>query len=164
MPDGEPRCPISTERIDENVARVNGGIATTVLAVALLTPYRWVLAYLVLDYALKVVAGFAYSPSCRLANLIARGLRLPERMVDSAPKRFAAVIGLAMSALGLVAAYGFPAASAFFYGVVGTFLVFAALESLAGFCTGCWLYGLLPERVSAAFVRRMRGGPGASAS
>lgn len=153
-----PRCPISTEKVDENAARINGALVVAVLIVSLLTPYRWLLAFLVVDFALKVFAGFASSPVCKAARLVAEGAGLPRRMTDSAPKRFAAVMGLLMGTAGLVVAYLVPVSPVAFYAIVGTLLACAALEAFAGFCLGCWIYGLLPEGAARLFVRPARGG------
>ncbi len=89
---GAPRCPAGGKRIDENSARFNAAITCAVLVAALLTPFRWILAYLVIDFGIKVLAG--------------------------------------------------------------VFLLFAFFEAAFGFCMGCWIYTLLPERVAALLVRR----------
>ena len=148
------RCPRSGEMVDESAARVNGGLALLLLAVALFTPFRWVLAYLFADYAMKLAAGFASSPNCILARMIADVLKLERVPMDSAPKRFAATIGLMMSGLGLFTGYLAP--DAVYYGVVGFFALCAGLEAIAGVCVGCVIYGLLPAGVADRFVRRPR--------
>lgn len=147
------RCPISGELIDENAARVNGAIVLTLLLVSALTPAKWLLAYLAADFGIKVFAGFAYSPNCHVARIIANALDLPRIMSDSAPKRFAATVGFLMSTAALVAFYfGGPV---LFMGIVAVFGVCAGLESLAGFCVGCFLFGLLPDGSARIFVRRI---------
>lgn len=148
-----PRCPIGTERIDENAARLNGGLVAAMLVISVLTPYRWVLALLVVDFALKVFAGFATSPVCKVTRVLADAMRLPRHMTDSAPKRFAAVIGLVMCAIALFLAYALPGAPIAYRAVAGTVLIFATLEAAAGVCVGCWIYSWLPESASRVFVR-----------
>lgn len=62
--------------------------------------------------------------------------------VAGPPKRFAQTVGLAFSATALVLAYtvsSLVAAKA----VLGVLLLFATLESLAGFCAGCFVFGYL---------------------
>jgi hypothetical protein len=148
-------CPISGEMIDESSARVNGGITLTLLAIGTLTPYHWILLYLAADFAIKVFAGFAYSPNCWIAGRVARALHFEPNMVDAAPKRFASIIALCMTLGALVSVYGFGA-YAFFYAFAATFALFAFLECVLGFCMGCTIYGLLPRRMSVAFVRKGR--------
>lgn len=141
--------------IDESAARFNGAITVLVLAVAVATPYHWVLGYLVLDFAIKVFAGFAYSPSCKLAAALANAMHLQRKMVDSAPKRLAAIIALFMSLTGLALAAFAPTASLAFLAITGIFLVFASLEAFAGFCMGCWIYALLPSKAAILLSRRV---------
>lgn len=152
MSDHGARCPIGGELIDENAARINGAIVLIVLVASVLTPAKWLLAYLAADCAIKVFAGFAHSPNCHIARFVANALDLPRSMSDSAPKRFAAAVGMLMSIAGLLTAYlgSLPA----FLGVVGVFGICAGLESLAGFCVGCFLFGLLPESSARVFVCR----------
>ena len=137
--------------IDQSAARLNGVITVAVLVAAIATPYHWLLAYLVLDFAIKVFVSFRYSPSCRVASFVADLLHLKRRPTDSAPKRLAAIIALFMACAGLAVSQ-FPVA---YYAVVGTFLVFASLEAFAGFCMGCYLFTLLPQPVAVRLVRRV---------
>lgn len=149
------RCPIGGEQIDDNAARINAALTLFVLALGVLTPSSWLIAYLVVDYAIKVFFGFRYSPNCRMAQVIAEDLHFPKQMVDSAPKRFAAVVALLMSALALALAYLAPQAKWAFFVVTGLFMVFTALETFAGFCVGCYLYRFLPDPVARALHRRL---------
>ena len=152
MGDSAPRCPIGGEMIDQSAARLNGLITVTVLVAAVVTPYHWLLAYLVFDFGIKVFVSFRYSPSCRMASALADALHQEKRPTDSAPKRLAAIIALVMSLLALAVA---PYAVAY-YAIVLTFLFFASLEAFAGFCVGCYLYTLLPQTAAVLLVRRNR--------
>jgi len=151
MSDSAPRCPIGGEMIDQNAARLNGVITVVVLVAAIATPYHWLLGYLVLDFGIKVIVSFRYSPSCRAASFAADRLHLESQLTDSAPKRLAAIIALFMACAGLAVSQ-FPVV---YYAVVGTFLVFASLETFAGFCMGCYLFTLLPQPVAVRLVRRV---------
>ena len=135
-------CPISSQKVSGSAARVNGVIVMVLLALALSTPMRWILAVLAIDFAVKAFARFRYSPICAVSRLISKALRLHDRAIDAAPKRFAAGLGLSFSAAGL--ALG-PLLSQWpaYYVVVGGFALCAALEALAGVCVGCELYRML---------------------
>lgn len=146
------RCPLGGEQVDESAARVNGTIVTFVLGVTLLTGTAWPLAYLVIDFAIKLFVGFAVSPNCFLARAVADLLRLPERPGSSAPKRFAALLGLVMSTAGLAAAYLFGAHTGFMV-ITTAFAICAVLESVVGLCVGCLIYSALPGRLAESFVR-----------
>lgn len=146
------RCPLGGEQVDESAARVNGSIVLLILAAALITGSAWPLAYLAVDFAIKVFAGFALSPNCLIARFVADRLGLPQRPVSSAPKRFAALLGLVMSVAGLIAAFVVGSQTAFLI-LTGVFALLAVLESFAGVCVGCLIYSALPERLAEPFVR-----------
>lgn len=153
MAKAAPRCPISGEAVDERAARTNAALVVGLLAISAFTDAApWALAYLAADFALKVFAGFAYSPNCAIARALVTLLRVPPRMVDASPKRFAASMGLLMSTAALLTELA--GADAPSLAIVAVFAVCAALEAFAGVCVGCHIYGLLPEAVSRLFVRR----------
>lgn len=147
------RCPIGGEKIDEIAARVNATIVVTILVSALITESPWMLGYLAVDYFVKLAFGFAYSPNCIIAKAVVNLLELQSSPIDSAPKRFAALLAGFMTTLALLMAYTIH--SMFWFEVVlAMFICIASLDAFADFCLGCYLYALLPERVSAAIARR----------
>ncbi|PKQ17126.1 MAG: hypothetical protein CVT67_01410 [Actinobacteria bacterium HGW-Actinobacteria-7] len=146
------QCPIGGEKVDEAAARVNATLVVALLVAAVVTKSPWILGYLALDYLVKIVAGFACSPNCMVSRFVVRMLELESRRVDSAPKRFAALLAGLMSSIALMMAYSFH--SMFWFNVVAAlFIGVASLDAFADFCLGCYLYGLLPKRFSAALVR-----------
>ena len=75
-------------------------------------------------------------------------------LVAGAPKRFAQGVGLVLTTVATVAlVLGAPAVTT---ALLGVLLVFALLESVVGFCAGCWVFGylmrwgLVPEAVCVA--------------
>ena len=131
--------------VDEVSARlVAGGVLLLATSFVLTgwTPLVVVLAY---GFVARVLAGPRLSP---LGLLVTRGLRprlpLAPRPVPGPPKRFAQGIGAALSMVALVltvlGAGTAPRAIAAL--IVGA----AALESLAGFCIGCAIFGVLLRR------------------
>ena len=151
MSDNE-RCPVGEERIDESTVRVNGAIVVVLLLASLVPELRWIQLYLLVDFGIKVFAGFAYSPNCAIARFIAGLLRLPIRSVPAAPKRFAGAVAMVFLAAALMSWFVLGSDEAFFV-FTAAFTACALLESVAGFCVGCFVYGLLPEKVSKPFVR-----------
>jgi hypothetical protein len=131
--------------VDEVSARlVAGGVLllTTSFVLTGWTPLVVLLAY---GFLARVVAGPRLSP---LGLLVTRGLRprLPvaPRPVPGPPKRFAQGIGALLSTLALVltALGAGTGARAVVVLIIGA----AALESLAGFCIGCAVFGVLLRR------------------
>lgn len=153
MAEGTVRCPIGGEKVDETAARVNAFLVVIVLTTAIVTGSPWLMGYLILDYLLKLLLGFACSPNCLIARVVVSALRLEKRPIDSAPKRFAALLALIMSTIALVMAYTFHSMF-WFQAVASAFVVVASLDAVADFCLGCYLFGLLPERISAVIARR----------
>lgn len=140
--------------VNEKAARVVAGGVVLLSATALLTGWLWLSAVLAVGFALRVAAGPRYSPLGRFAaKVVAPRLGAP-KIVPGPPKRFAQTVGLVLTlvATGFLIA-GQPVVTT---ALLGVLLVFATLESVVGFCAGCWAFGLLmrvglvPEEVCAA--------------
>jgi hypothetical protein len=141
--------------VNEKAARVvAAGVA--VLSIAqLVTGWEWLLVVLALGFLLRVIAGPRFSPLGLLATrVIAPRLGAPV-LVPGPPKRFAQSVGLTVTTAAAVSGIGFGwslAASALVAVLVG----FALLESVVGFCAGCWAFvqlmraGLIPPEACAA--------------
>ena len=74
-------------------------------------------------------------------QLVAPRLGAPKE-VPGPPKRFAQSIGLAVTTVAAIAWFGFGSATVA-AALLVLLLVFAALESIAGFCAGCWVFAQL---------------------
>ncbi|MGI3781246.1 MAG: DUF4395 domain-containing protein [Janthinobacterium lividum] len=131
--------------VDELAARTVAAGVAVLAALTLATGWHWLIALLVLGFAARTAAGPRFSALGRLATqVVAPRLGLP-KPVPGPPKRFAQSTGLVLTAVAAVAAYGFggvvlPTV------LVGVLLVFALLESVLGFCAGCWVFGHLMRR------------------
>ena len=92
-------CPVSGVQVDLNTARTNALVVAAALALAVASggSLGWLAILLAADFAIKVVAGSAYSPVCLLASGVNRLVGVRSRPGDWAPKRFAAGLGLAFS-------------------------------------------------------------------
>ena len=134
-------CPISTERINENVVRLVALLVITVTLLGLLTGSWLVFLLLAVDFGLRAFSSGFYSPLRQIAQWIAQKSSLGVKLTDAAPKKFAAGIGLV---------FGFSIALAFTLnwdaiatGLSGVLVFCAFLESALGFCVGCVVYSLL---------------------
>lgn len=155
-------CPLAGYKIDENGARVVAGFVVVLTLVALLTQWPFatlVLLFLILDFGARAFSRPRWSPLGRLSALLLRGARFAPRLVDAGPKRFAARIGLGFA----VALLGFSV-----FGAQGAYVavsvvlgICALLESVLGFCVGCWVYTgwyTLARSVSVRWAAISRGG------
>jgi Domain of unknown function (DUF4395) len=128
--------------VNEKAART---VAAAVLVTALLilaTDWYWLLIPLSYGFWARVLTGPTLSPLGALAQrVIAPRLGAP-KPVPGPPKRFAQGMGAAMATIALVLALPLGDHTAADV-VLGLFVVAAGLESIAGYCIGCKVFGLL---------------------
>ncbi len=151
-------CPISGEQRDNTTVRVVAGFVFAIAGLALLTAWLFsvriaavITGSLALDFIIRAFARPRYSPLAALSRGIASGFNLPRKMVDSAPKVFAARIGVIFTVTATVLYAG-----NLLYGgsaVLVILLLCAALESLFSFCLGCRMYSLLPKKLGNVLSR-----------
>jgi hypothetical protein len=134
-------CPISSERINENVART---LAFLVIAVVLIGFYAasWpVFLLLAFDFAARAFDHGRFSLLRPVALQISQRLGLPEKPVDAAPKKFAAGVGLVFSlVIGLLLTLKWLFAA---WVAGGILLACALLEGAVGYCVGCVVYSAM---------------------
>jgi hypothetical protein len=128
--------------VNEKAARVVAGGVALLAVVTLATGWQWLLVLLALGFLARVLAGPTLSPLGQVATrVVAPRLGRP-KLVPGPPKRFAQAIGLTLTTVAAVAALVFGATTLSTVLLV-VLLVFATLESVVGFCAGCWLFGRL---------------------
>ena len=128
--------------VDEHAARTVAGGVAVLAALTLVTGWHWLIVLLAVGFLARTAAGPRFSLLGRFATqVVAPRLGMP-RFVPGPPKRFAQSIGLALTTVAAVAAYGFGAVVLPTV-LVAVLLMFALLESVLGFCAGCWLFGRL---------------------
>ncbi|HEY3725733.1 MAG TPA: DUF4395 domain-containing protein [Solirubrobacteraceae bacterium] len=138
--------------VNEKAARAVAGVVLVLVILTLATGWYWLLIPLAYGFWARVLTGPTLSPLGWTAqNVIAPRLG-PSRPVPGPPKRFAQGMGAAFSTAALVLALvvgDHTAADV----VLILFLPAAGLESIAGYCIGCRVFGLLmraglvPEQV-----------------
>ena len=141
--------------VNEKAARVVAGGVAIVSLVTLVTGWHWLLVPLALGFLARVLTGPTLSPLGQLATrVVAPRLGAPE-LVPGPPKRFAQSVGLALTVAAVVASLVLDRAVAASV-LLGVLIIFATLESVMGFCAGCWMFGqlmrlgVIPERACVA--------------
>lgn len=134
-------CPISDERINEQITRLNAlfTILTIVLAFALGSTLF--LVFLVADFYIRAFTRLKHSPISYLSSSLSNALNLPLKQIDKAPKIFAARMGFLMStiiAVLFILNYSMAANI-----VAGILVFFAGLEFAFAICVGCTIYTYL---------------------
>jgi len=130
-------CPISIEKVNSNMVRIIGmAVALSVLLYSF-TSNVWIMAALLTDFTIRGFGNSRYSPLRWLASKIASKLELKPKMIDKAPKLFAARVGFVFSLSTIILSFVSPIAA---LSVAFVLLGCALLESLANFCVGCAVY------------------------
>jgi hypothetical protein len=129
--------------VNEYAARMVAGMVMALALVIIVFDVRLLTLFLAYGFLARVLTGPTLSPMGLLATRVlvpAIGNRV--KPVAGPPKRFAQSIGLGFSATAVALTYGFglPQVSEI---VLGVLVLFAGLESLAGFCAGCFVFGYL---------------------
>ncbi len=134
------QCPLDHSRINESVVRVCAGLTVVVVLVALFSQSALLIGLLALDFAAR-----RFAPTFSLLGWLAREsvarLKLPKKLIDGGPKRFAALLGLIAMVLAFVALLsGFTAIG---WAIAGLIALFSFLEAAFGLCVACVAYGYL---------------------
>lgn len=128
--------------VNDNAARVVAAGVAVLALITLATGWLWLTTLLAIGFAARVLSGPRFSLLGRLATQVIAPRLGPATLVPGPPKRFAQAIGLTLTTVAAIAGLVFGAHT-LALGLVAVLLVFATLESVLGFCAGCWLFGLL---------------------
>ncbi|MBC8311553.1 MAG: DUF4395 domain-containing protein [Candidatus Marinimicrobia bacterium] len=140
------------ETINEYAARTVAGFIVLLAIAFLYTKSLFVLAFMIYGFLARVVAGPSLSPIALLVTkVIIPKMGNPYVDCPGPPKRFAQFIGLIFTSSALF----FMLNEQFItvYILIGILAIFAALESIMGFCAGCWFFkqmmrwGWIPQNV-----------------
>ena len=124
---------------NESKVRLIAGFVMLLSVIYILSGYRWIPFFLAVDFSLRAFNFSSFSPLARMSDIIVKTLNLPVKPVYLPPKRFAARIGLVFSiTMLLMQLNGIDP-----FAVASILAIFAALESLVGFCAGCYVYNFL---------------------
>jgi hypothetical protein len=140
--------------VNEKAARTVAGVVLVTVVLILATTWYWLLIPLAYGFWARVLTGPTLSPLGWTAQNVVAPRLGAARPVPGPPKRFAQLMGAVMSTAALVLALVMGDHTAADV-VLILFLPAAGLESIAGYCVGCKVFGLLmragviPETVCA---------------
>ena len=128
--------------VNEFSARFVAGMVAILTIATILTENQFVAGFLLYGFLARVAPGPTLSPIGLLATrVIVPALGNPTKLVAGPPKRFAQTVGLAFSATAFVMLMlDFILV---FQITLAILVVFALLESVAGFCAGCFVFSYL---------------------
>ncbi len=134
-------CPISDKRIDDHIARINGGITLALLVVFITTGSIVPVLFLFVDFALRSGNQSRFSGLSYISRSVVRVLSLKPELINAGPKIFAARIGLFFN-FSIILFYLFGLDN-LVYVFTGVFGFCAFLESFFGYCVACQIYPLV---------------------
>ena len=128
--------------VNEFSAKFVAGMVAILTIATILTENQFVAGFLLYGFLARVATGPTLSPIGLLATrVIVPALGNPTKLVAGPPKRFAQTVGLAFSATAFVMLMlDFILV---FQITLAILVVFALLESVAGFCAGCFVFSYL---------------------
>ena len=121
---------------NESKIRLTAFFVLVLIVVYMIAGIGVIPVFLLLDFTLRGFGLGAYSPLAWISGHIAAALKLSSKPVYMPPKRFAARIGF-LFCLAIVVAHYTDLSTLILSLIIA---LFAALESLAGFCAGCYVY------------------------
>lgn len=134
-------CPISDQRVNEQVTRINALLTVVVVVLAFVLNSVWLLAFLMADFFIRAFTDVKYSPISFTSHSVRNALSLSVKMIDKAPKIFAARMGFMMSTMiAIFYIFNLTAAAVI---VASVLIFFATLEFAFGICVGCMIYTYL---------------------
>ena len=141
-------------QIDSRGPRFGAAITTVVLAVVVVTAFRWqafagwLLLAQTLVFAIGALAGLRYAPYGLIyRSLVRPRLGPPAKTEPEAPPRFSQGVGMVFAGIGVIGfAVGLPVVGIVFAAFA---LAAAFLNAAFDFCLGCQMY-LLIQRIRPA--------------
>ncbi len=131
-------CPISKERINERVTRINALIGILFIIGGFTTNSVLFFLFLLADFYVRAFTKMKFSPISYISHHLANALNLQKKNIDKAPKIFAARIGFLLTLIITVLIVFNLNVAAFV--VAGVLVFFATLEFALAICMGCIMY------------------------
>ena len=139
--------------VNDYAARAVAAIVIILVVLFEITANEFLLLFITYGFLARVLTGPTLSPVGLLATKkIVPALGSPSKLVPGPPKRFAQFIGLLISLSATIAIFVFDSPTSARY-LMAVICFFASLESILGFCAGCFVFGwlmklnLIPESV-----------------
>ena len=144
--------------VNDYAARAVAAMVIILVILFEITGNEFLLLFITYGFLARVLTGPTLSPIGLIATrIIVPAVGSPDKPVPGPPKRFAQFIGLILSSAATILVFVFdsPASAKYLMAILG---FFASLESILGFCAGCFVFGwlmklkLIPESVCESCV------------
>jgi len=131
-------CPISDQRVNEQVTRFNALFAIGIIVLAFVMNSAMLFVFLMADFFMRAFTEIKFSPLNYVSHYLSNALNLPVKLIDKAPKVFAARLGFLMTTL--ISGFFIFNLKLVSIVVAGMLIFFASLEFLFAICVGCMIY------------------------
>ena len=138
-------CPVSAGRTDENIVRTVALLTVIIAAFILITDHYLLSLFLIVDFSLRGFDFGKYSVLRFISKNIVEALNIKPKPIDSAPKLFAAKIGIVFALLIFIAQIS--NLYVLFLSASLGLLACALLEGVFGICLGCYFYTILNKLI-----------------
>jgi len=136
-------CPITPDLVDSSLTRIFSIFTFSIIVIYVFTPFKWLMFWPTIEFAIRVFGGIKYSPTCLLIKAGLDISHVVTKKVNAGPKRFAAKIGLLFTLLmSLSFVLDWPILSMVF-GIIS--LIAVGAEAVLGFCVACFMYNYLKK-------------------
>jgi hypothetical protein len=142
-------CPISLNTIDHNVVRLTSFFTLILISITTFQLFgehsHAVMLFLVLDFLARIHKQKFSLLKYLSVNILHGLLKIPPKEIGSAPKKFAAGIGVVFAILIFVSSFFLSSSFGLyaFYILSGMFAIAVSLEAFIGFCVGCLIYSII---------------------
>ena len=131
-------CPISSERISDNLPRLIGSFVVILLFMYVIYNLIFIPLLLSIDFYFRGFNKNKYSLLAKLSKAVNNKLPNKGKLIDKAPKMFAARLGFVFTILTLVGdLLGLTFAA---NRLALILIIFASLECVFNFCVGCVVF------------------------
>jgi hypothetical protein len=136
-------CPISEERVNENVVRTVALLVFLLVSLSLYLNSCYISGFLAIDFATRAFTNGKWSILRFIALQLNQLLKIKPVSIDAAPKKFAAGLGIIFSiAIACLQYFQLPIAA---FAIGAILLICAFLECVLSFCVGCLVYTLVTK-------------------
>jgi len=137
----EKYCPIISETVDSKLIRINAFFILLTLVIYFLSPYKWTIYIVAIDFLIRVLFGMRNSPVCKTIRYSLDIAKIEPNNVNAGPKKIASRFGLTFSLLIIAfQLLNFEIANEV---VSVIFIVATGLEAFINFCLVCKIYPYL---------------------
>jgi len=131
-------CPVSAERVDNNVTRIIAAFVLILALAGLVLQNYFIYLFLLYDFSTRTFFNGKGSLLKLLGKQTVKAFNIKPKPINAAPRKFAAGLGLIFSlSIGILIFLELIIPS---FVVGGILVICAFMESVLGFCLGCYVY------------------------